>query len=320
MYLGDPREMAIRPESGITLEADNRKEEMYHWGAQILDLCGMSPEDYKNSTTVTVKGDVVCSGCSGGSGSGGTTPETNKGTCTIDGNVFTMEFQKAVESTIYAFITAKDKVGTEFKFEVVVPSGSKSGEYEIEDHTGPFSIYSVKVNFEDDEATAADEAEDDKYKYVPEYSGDIVGKTYVLSIIHSLAKTLTDDDFADIITGELTSSGIATNGEVVFPEGDYSEDFKMTVKCMHVSAYMADDEKFREENSFDFFIFTQHQIADIEDYISSDLENWELSTVSIKGSSFNKAFRRDPDSQCKWATDPTASDNILTYTLTISKQ
>ena len=66
--------MAIRVESGITLEADNRKEEMYHWGAQILDLCGMSPEAYKNSTVVTVQGTVICSGCSGGgSGETGTT-------------------------------------------------------------------------------------------------------------------------------------------------------------------------------------------------------------------------------------------------------
>ena len=317
MYLGDPRESLVSLEAPGVWEADNRVEERWQWGAQILDLCNLSPEDYKNSTTITVKGNVVCSGCSGG-GSGSTT-ETNKGTCTIDGNVFTMEFQKPVENTIYVFVTAKDSTGAEFKFETNVPSGSKSAEYEIEGYTGPFSIYSVKVNFEDDEATAADEAEDDKYRYVPDYKGDIVGKTYVLSIIHSLAETLSDDDFASIIDGEYTSSGIATNSEVVFPKGDYTEDFKMTVKCMHVSAYMPDDEEFREENSFDFFIFTQHQIADIEDYISSDLENWELSSVTLKGSAFNKAFRRDPQSQCKWATDPAAEDNILTYTLTISK-
>ena len=55
MYLGDPREMSICLDDGIILEADNRKEEMYHWGAQVLDLCGMSPEEYKNSTIVSVK-------------------------------------------------------------------------------------------------------------------------------------------------------------------------------------------------------------------------------------------------------------------------
>ena len=45
-YLNDPREMAIRPESGITLEEDNRVEPMYHWGAMVLDLCGLPVEEY----------------------------------------------------------------------------------------------------------------------------------------------------------------------------------------------------------------------------------------------------------------------------------
>ena len=45
-YLNDPREMAIRPESGVTLENDNRKEEMWHWRAMVLDLCNMPVEEY----------------------------------------------------------------------------------------------------------------------------------------------------------------------------------------------------------------------------------------------------------------------------------
>ncbi len=45
-YLNDPREMAIRPESGITLEQDNRVETMYHWGARVLDLCDLPVEEY----------------------------------------------------------------------------------------------------------------------------------------------------------------------------------------------------------------------------------------------------------------------------------
>lgn len=45
-YLNDPREMAIRPESGITLEQDNRVETMYHWGARVLDLCDLPIEEY----------------------------------------------------------------------------------------------------------------------------------------------------------------------------------------------------------------------------------------------------------------------------------
>lgn len=45
-YLNDPREMAIRPESGVTLEEDNRVETMYHNGPMVLDLCGLPVEEY----------------------------------------------------------------------------------------------------------------------------------------------------------------------------------------------------------------------------------------------------------------------------------
>lgn len=45
----DPREMSVRPESGITLEQDNRVETMYHWGAMVLDLCNMPVEEYMKS-------------------------------------------------------------------------------------------------------------------------------------------------------------------------------------------------------------------------------------------------------------------------------
>ncbi len=63
-YLNDPRENAIREESGITLEADNRIEPMYHWGAMVLDLCGMDPEEY-------MKNPIVEAINNGGSGGGG---------------------------------------------------------------------------------------------------------------------------------------------------------------------------------------------------------------------------------------------------------
>lgn len=55
-YINDPREMSIRPESGITLEQDNRYEEMYHWGAMVIDLCGMPVEEYMKPMTVIVAG------------------------------------------------------------------------------------------------------------------------------------------------------------------------------------------------------------------------------------------------------------------------
>lgn len=69
-YLNDPREMAIRPESGVTLEEDNRYETMYHWGAHILDLCDLPVEEYMKPMT------VITDGSGGGGGDTGSTNPT----------------------------------------------------------------------------------------------------------------------------------------------------------------------------------------------------------------------------------------------------
>lgn len=63
-YINDPREMAIRPESGVTLEQDNRIETMYHWGAMVIDLCDLPVSEYMKPMTVI------------GLGGGGETPDT----------------------------------------------------------------------------------------------------------------------------------------------------------------------------------------------------------------------------------------------------
>lgn len=54
--MNDPREMAIRPESGVTLEQDNRVETMYHWGAMVTDLCDLPVSEYMKPMTVIVYG------------------------------------------------------------------------------------------------------------------------------------------------------------------------------------------------------------------------------------------------------------------------
>ena len=61
-YLGDPRENAICLSAHTIWEADNRVEERWQWGAQVIDLCDMSPEEYMKPST------VICSGCEGGGG------------------------------------------------------------------------------------------------------------------------------------------------------------------------------------------------------------------------------------------------------------
>ena len=79
-YLNDPREMAIRPESGVTLEEDNRYEPMYHWGAHVLDLCGLPVEEYMKPMTVNVNG-----GGGGGSDTGSTENPTYTLKFVLDG-------------------------------------------------------------------------------------------------------------------------------------------------------------------------------------------------------------------------------------------
>jgi hypothetical protein len=61
-YINDPREMAIVPESGVTYEEDNRVEKMYHWGAKVLDLCGMEISEYMKPMTVIIGDDPTSGG------------------------------------------------------------------------------------------------------------------------------------------------------------------------------------------------------------------------------------------------------------------
>lgn len=50
MYLGDPREQQICLDEHTVWEEDNRVEKRWQWGARILDLCDLSPEEY--ATTI----------------------------------------------------------------------------------------------------------------------------------------------------------------------------------------------------------------------------------------------------------------------------
>ena len=59
-YLNDPRERAIKDDLNYILEEDDRYEEMYQWGAKILDLCDLPVEEYmKPMTVIGIGGDFV---------------------------------------------------------------------------------------------------------------------------------------------------------------------------------------------------------------------------------------------------------------------
>lgn len=51
-YRKDPREQQLSYENHTYWEEDNRVEERYQWGAQILDLCDMSVEEYMKNPFV----------------------------------------------------------------------------------------------------------------------------------------------------------------------------------------------------------------------------------------------------------------------------
>lgn len=67
-YLNDPREETLRTDSGLGyyLEEDNRDEQMYRWGAKILDLCDLPVDEYMKPMT------VIGLGGGGGDSSGST--------------------------------------------------------------------------------------------------------------------------------------------------------------------------------------------------------------------------------------------------------
>lgn len=123
MYLNDPREMAIRPESGITLENDNRIEEMWHWRGMVLDLCNMPVEEYMKP------GFIV----DGGGSESGETPEAQGiiyyGSFVVPVSAFqednVIEYLDTVsinDSSIYKTVDANLCTGAGMNITVTIPT------------------------------------------------------------------------------------------------------------------------------------------------------------------------------------------------------
>ena len=53
-YMNDPREMTFNNESGVMMEQDNRREEVYQWGAMQVDLCDLPIDEYMRPLRVEV--------------------------------------------------------------------------------------------------------------------------------------------------------------------------------------------------------------------------------------------------------------------------
>jgi hypothetical protein len=325
MYLGDPRESLVSLETPGTWEADNRVEERWQWGAQLLDLCNLSPEDYKNSTAVTVKTIQDCGECGGG----GSEVGENKGTGNIsnDGK-FTVTFATPIASKVYVFVTFTDDFGNEYSFMTSVDKGSDTATFDISSLSTfpPFEITEVKVGFKEDGSDAGKTIKDNKYEYSVDFGGggDSDGKTYIFSILTTKTDTLTGDDYQAIIDaqGQGFDDFLALYDEIDFGGVDTARAI-FTAPCSHSEEWMPEDveKQFFAEHSYDFVFLTKKTIVEIKEDFTTDTDNWEMETITMGGETYEKWMRRDlSGAQCPYSIgDDPCEEYELEYVLKIKK-
>lgn len=327
MDLGDPRESLVDLSAPGVWEADNRVEERWQWGAQILDLCNLSPEEYKNSTAVTVKSIQDCGECGGGGGDTGGTVTSNEGEATLgNSGDLSISFEKAVATKLYAFVTFKDKNGNEYTATVPVEKGEDTATADVSQYTtaSPYSITEVKVGFKEDGSDADDKVKDKKYEYSVSFKENVNGKTYVLSILCTETDKLTGQDYADIIAAQGEGFDyVASYDEVDFVGGDTTAEAIFYAICSYVDHWMpeAEEDEYFAEHSYDFVFLTQKTIDEIKEDFTVDTDNWERDTVEVNGDTYNKWMRRDfSGAQCPYAIEgEDCQDYELPYTLVIKE-
>ena len=328
MDLGDPRESLVSLDTPGTWEADNRVEERWQWGAQLLDLCNLSPEDYKNSTAVTVKTIQDCGECGNGGGGGGDVTD-NKGTANIsEGGEFTIEFESPVASNLYVFVTFEDDLGNEYSFSVVVDKGSDTATYDVSDYStvAPYKITNVELGLKSDGSDAGETAKDKKYEYSATYGGggNMDGKTFVMSILCTKTDDLTEKDYEDIIAAQGQGFDYIDSYDEVDFGGVDTVQATFVVLCQEVDHWMTEDEEeaYFEDHSYDFVFLTQKTISEIKEDFTTDTENWSKGTITLNGKTYEKWIRRDlSGAQCPYYIegDVPGSDYELTYILKIKK-
>jgi hypothetical protein len=327
MDLGDPRESLVSLKTPGTWEADNRVEERWQWGAQLLDLCNLSPEEYKNSTAVTVKTIQDCGECSGGGGGGDIGEDKGNGSISNEGE-FTVTFETPVASKVYVFVTFTDDFGNEYSFMTSVDKGSDTATFDISSLSTfpPFEITEVEVGLKEDGSDAGKTVKDNKYEYSVGFggSGDKDGKTYVLSILCTKTDELTADDYQAIIDaqGQGFDEFLASYDEIDFGGVDTAQAV-FIAPCSHADEWMPEDveAEFFAENSYDFVFLTKKSITEIREDFTTDTENWVKDSITLGGESYERWMRRDlSGAQCPYSvgSDP-CTEYELPYILKIKK-
>jgi hypothetical protein len=325
MDFNDPRESLVSLKDHATWEADNRVEERWQWGAQILDLCNLSPEEYKNSTAVTVKTIQDCGSCGGG----GSVVTENKGNGSISNDgIFTVTFDEPVASKLYVFVTFTDDFGEDYSFQVPVEEGSNTATYDINDLSShsPFNITDVKVGFKEDGSDAGKTAEDKKYEYSVDYSGGggDDNLTYTFSILCTKTDELTGDDYKAIIDaqGQGYDEFLASYDEIEFGGVDTTQAL-FVAACTHTDKQPKEgpeEEAYFAENSFDFVFVTQDEIFEIKEDFTDDTDFWVEETITMDGKSYHKWMRRDlTGAQCRYTTGSDDCSEEYPYILKIKK-
>ena len=321
MYMGDPRESLVSLDAPGVWEADNRVEERWQWGAQVMDLCGLSPEDYKNSTAVTVKTIQDCGECGGGN------VANNNGEAAInDSGKFSIVFEEPVASTLYIFGSFKDSDFEEFDFTAVLPKGSKEVKVDISSisQDSPYEIVSLKLGFKEDGSDASDKIKDKKYEYTTSYEGSIVGKTYAISVLCTKTESLTPQDYLNIIQSKGEGFDYVDSYEEFTFDDEGVGMATFYALCTHIDHFIPEDEQqeFFNEHSKDFIILTQDDITEIKEDFTVDTENWvKGNPVVINDSTFDKWLRRDlSGAQCPSVIGEEGGvDYQFNFTITINQ-
>lgn len=178
-YLNDPREQSIDAVNGYQWEADNRVEERWKWGASILDLCGMSPEDYQTT--------IFHTDCGGTGGGGSTGKVSNPIAVSVVKNEDTGDvvMYAVASKRVYAALSvvANWKIyfddgsdAVDVKGVVEIPEGETEGSAIIlTGKTGSIDKTEAVVNIGSSEESANNKTyEDDVFKYtVSDITADI---------------------------------------------------------------------------------------------------------------------------------------------------
>lgn len=328
MDLGDPRESLVSLKTPGTWEADNRVEERWQWGAQLLDLCNLSPEDYKNSTAVTVKTIQDCGECSGGGG-GGSQVEEDKGNGNISNNgEFTVTFEEPVASTVYVFVTFTDDFGNEYSFMATVDKGSDTATYDVSSLStfSPFEITDIEVGLKEDGSDAGKTVKDKKYEYSVDFGGgggSEDGKTFVFSILCTKTDELTGDDYQAIIDAQGEGFDyIASYDEIDFGAVDTAQAVFFAA-CSDIDPAIIEtpaEAEFYAEHSYDFVFLTKKEIVEIKEDFTTDTEFWVNDSITMNGESYEKWMRRDfSGAQCPCTPGGGDCGYDLPYILKIKK-